>query len=164
VGGRPALLVVSPADESCAAAGGSTSIAASIGGSRDPDSQTAYRMQACLGADADRSDVLTMLHTVRFGRHPASATIHGRLAAVGGPAPGAPRPLPGTVTVRTPTSEITVPVGKDGRYSVEVAPGHYQVEGHSPYYGDNKYLCRAAQPVTAGASAQATANVYCQEA
>jgi hypothetical protein len=162
VDGRAAYIVTSNSD-SCANLGGKTSIEASIGATADPGSRVVYLMQACLGPDADQSDVLTMLRSVRFAAHPPPMTIHGRLLAVGGPAPGAPRPLPGTVTLSTTDSEITVLVDNDGRYSAEVSPGTYEVVGHSPQYGSGTYLCRAAGPVTATADETVDTNVVCQE-
>ena len=77
---------------------------------------------------------------------------------------GAPRPLPGTVTLRTAHSEITLVVGDDGSYSATVPPDSYAVEGRSPPYDDAKALCRAAGPATATAGTTTRADVYCQEA
>ena len=164
VGGRAARISVTAANEFCAGIGGDTSITVAVGSTSNADSHIAFRMDGCLGSDAGKSDVLTMLHTVRFDTHPVTATIDGRLLAVGGPAPGTARPLPGTVIVRTPTSEISVPVGNDGRYSAEVPPGRYEIEGHSPLYGSGKYLCRALKSASPAANETTTANVYCQEA
>jgi hypothetical protein len=161
--GRAAIVSISDADESCAELGGQTSIGASVGGSSDPDSRIAYRMQACIGSDVDRSKVLTMLRTVQFAVHPESAHIVGRLLAVGGPAPGAPRPQPGTVTLRNRDTEITVLAGENGRYSAEVSPGTYEIEGHSPYYGGGKYVCEATGSVRVLANETGSADVYCQE-
>jgi hypothetical protein len=92
-----------------------------------------------------------------------SATIRGRLVAVGGP-PGPARPLIGTVTVSTNGGQPrTVTVGSDGNYSVTVAPGTYQVQGHSPLYQSGKWPCRAQEPADASAGTTTTVNVYCQE-
>ena len=164
VGGRAASISVAAANEFCRGIGGETSIIVAVGLSRSADSHIAFRMDGCLGRDVEQSEVLTMLHTVRFNTHPVTATIEGKLLAVGGPAPGAPRPLPGDVTLRSPGSEITVPVGKGGHYSTEVPPGTYEIEGRSPFYGSGKYLCRALKSATPAANATTTANVYCQEA
>jgi hypothetical protein len=164
VGGRAARISVAAANEFCAGLGGDTSITVAVGSTSNADSHIAFRMDGCLGSDADQSDVRTMLRTVRFATHAATAIIGGRLLAVGGPAPGTAHPLPGTVILRSPGSEITVPVGKTGRYSAEVPPGRYEVDGHSPLYGSGKYSCRALKPVTPAANGTTTANVYCQYA
>jgi hypothetical protein len=97
---------------------------------------------------------------------PASiaATITGRLLAIGGPAQPAGRPLAGTVTVTSNGGKpLTLTVGSSGRYSITVAPGTYQVQGHSPLYQDGKWPCRALKPADAAARTTTTVNVYCQE-
>ena len=78
------------------------------------------------------------------GQAPAEGTLTGHLYGVGGPAPGLPRPWPGTVTLTGPGIRRDIPVGASGSYSVMVSPGTYTVTGHSPLYGSGAVLCRAA--------------------
>lgn len=62
---------------------------------------------------------------------PDKATIRGRLLLVGGPAPGTPRPIAGSVVVREGASVVAViAVEKDGRYSAVLAPGIYRIAGN----------------------------------
>ena len=76
------------------------------------------------------------------GQNPAEGTLTGHLYGVGGPAPGLPRPWPGTVTLTGPGVNRDVPVGASGTYSVTVPAGRYTVTGHS--------LLTAAAPTCAG--------------
>lgn len=96
------------------------------------------------------------------GQGPAEGTITGHLYAVGGPAPGLPRPLPGTVTLTGPGVRRDVPVGAGGAYSVTIPAGRYTVTGHSPLYGSGAYLCRAAGAVIVTSGHTARADVLCQ--
>ena len=93
----------------------------------------------------------------------AAGILTGRLYGVGGPAPGAPRPWPGNVTV---TGGLGVhrdaQVGADGRFSVLVPAGTYTVAGRSPLYQDGAAECRAAGPVTVASGHRAEADVRCQ--
>ncbi len=92
---------------------------------------------------------------------PAHGTLTGHLYGVGGPAPGLPRPWPGTVTVTGPGVHRDVPVGADGSYSVMVPAGKYTVVGHSPLYAG---LCQAAGVVTVTSQHTTKADVLCQMA
>ena len=106
---------------------------------------------ACEGA-ANRSDV-------------GSSTLSGQLLAVGGPAQGTNRALPGTViATNTDTHEHhSVSVGSDGRYSLHLPQGTYTIAGRSPSYGDDAYLCAAQQPIRITAAAPVHADVICEE-
>ena len=60
-------------------------------------------------------------------------TVTGLLVRVGGPAPGSPVPLPGTVVARTPAGgQFTTTTGKNGRFQLSLPPGAYRLTGHSP--------------------------------
>lgn len=100
-----------------------------------------------------------------YAPYGSSATITGRLLAVGGPASVPARPLNGTVTVTQVGGRAThtITVGSDGKYTVHVAPGRYHVQGHSPLYQDGKYPCNALKPADAAAATTTMADVYCQE-
>lgn len=81
---------------------------------------------------------------------------------MGGPAPGAPRPWPGTVTLTGPGVHRAVGVGAGGRYSVRVPAGTYAVTGRSPLYQDGAAVCRAAGPATVTSGHRTEADVLCQ--
>ena len=100
--------------------------------------------------------------TACSGHNRAEGTLAGHLYGVGGPAPGLPRPWPGTVTLAGPGVHRDVPVGASGSYSVTVPAGRYTITGHSPLYGSGTYLCQAtgAAAVTSGHTAKA--DVLCQ--
>lgn len=92
---------------------------------------------------------------------PATAHVRGQLLFVGGPAPGAARPLPGTVTLSGQV-KMTVTIGLGGQYSAALPPGDYRVEGRSPQFGSGAYPCHALSRVTVGPDQTAQADVYCQ--
>ena len=96
------------------------------------------------------------------GPSPADGTVTGHLYGVGGPAPGLPRPWPGTVTLNGSGVHRDVPVGASGTYSVTVPAGRYTVTGHSPRYGSGTYLCRAAGIATVTSGHSTKADVLCQ--
>lgn len=87
--------------------------------------------------------------------------VSGRLEGVGGPAPGAPRPWPGTVTWTGPTHG-TVRVHDDGTFTLSLPPGRYHLTGHSPRYGDGDYLCQARHSLVVRKGAPAHPDVLCQ--
>jgi hypothetical protein len=97
--------------------------------------------------------------------HPmaAAGTLTGHLYGVGGPAPGAPRPWPGTVTVTGGLGvHREVQVGVSGRFSVLVPAGTYAVAGHSPLYQSGTGVCRAAGAATVTSGHRTQADVLCQ--
>jgi hypothetical protein len=93
---------------------------------------------------------------------PADGTLTGHLYGVGGPAPGAPRPWPGTVTVTGPGVRRDVTVGASGAYSVTVPAGTYTVAGRSPLYESGAGVCQAAGSATVTSGRSTKANVLCQ--
>lgn len=92
----------------------------------------------------------------------SDGTLAGHLYGVGGPAPGLPRPWPGTVTLAGPGVHEDVSVGADGSYSVRVPGGRYTVVGRSPLYQSGGALCRATEAATVTSGHTTTANVFCQ--
>jgi hypothetical protein len=97
------------------------------------------------------------------GQHSAAdGTLTGHLYGVGGPAPGLPRPWPGTVTLTGPGVDRDVSVGADGAYSVAVPAGRYTVVGRSPLYESGAALCQAAGVATVTSGHTTTADVLCQ--
>jgi hypothetical protein len=91
--------------------------------------------------------------------------ITGRLEGVGGPAPGAPRPWAGTVTL-TPvdgdgSQTTTVHTDPDGRFSFPVSVGSYTLTGTSPRHYPGG-VCRGAHTVDLREHQTVHANVLCQ--
>lgn len=72
-------------------------------------------------------------------------SVAGMLLRVGGPAPGAPVPLPGQITATAVEggSSVTVSVSKDGQYKIHLPPGAYRFTGTSPLIQDAKMTCSA---------------------
>ena len=73
-------------------------------------------------------------------------TVSGKFVRVGGPAPGSPFPLPGTITARTATDEtFTATAGRDGRFKLSLPPGTYRVTGRSPLMQSGQMICAAKE-------------------
>ena len=87
-----------------------------------------------------------------------TGTITGHLYQVGGPAPGAPTPVPGTVYV---SGEGSVAVGSDGRFSIAVPAGTYTLSGSSPLIEDNAPGCGSRKAVTVEVGVVAKMDVIC---
>jgi hypothetical protein len=103
-----------------------------------------------------------------FNQHPPHVgALHGRFLAVGGPAPGTPRPMSGAGTVsftETHTGQVqTIDVLPDGRFGTPIAPGRYTVAGHISSYGSGHAACAALGPVTVQVNQDVRVDVYCQE-
>jgi hypothetical protein len=93
---------------------------------------------------------------------PAEGTLAGHLYAVGGVAPGAPRPWPGTVTLTGPGVHRDVQVSAAGRFSVLVPAGTYALAGRSPRYQSGTGVCRATGAATVTTGHRTEADVLCQ--
>lgn len=96
------------------------------------------------------------------GHDPAAGSLTGYLYGVGGPAPGSPRPWPGTVTVAGSGIHRDVPVSASGKYTVTVPAGRYTITGHSPFYGGGSYVCSATRVATVTGGHTTRADVLCQ--
>jgi hypothetical protein len=79
----------------------------------------------------------------------ATGRLVGTLEADGGPAPGALRPLRGTVFIATTDGVpvITVHVGIGGKFSTSVPRGSFKVSGRSSQYDGGKEPCAASGKV-----------------
>jgi len=78
------------------------------------------------------------------GNHGHHQTVPGTFVRVGGPAPGSPVPLPGTITARAATGEtFTATAGQDGRFKLSLPPGTYRVTGRSPLMQSGQMICAA---------------------
>jgi hypothetical protein len=76
--------------------------------------------------------------------------VTGSFVAVGGPAPGSTRPLPGQVTAQNSAGhKFTVAVGKSGKFVLWLPAGVYRLTGRSPMFSVNgvEGTCAADQPV-----------------
>jgi len=99
-------------------------------------------------------------------RAASPATLTGRLLWVGGPAPGNSTPRSGTVHVVNADNSVDqmVEAGDDGRWTVHLPPGTYQVRATSPGFGSKTGdvdACSANRAVTVAAGESVTVNVYC---
>ena len=77
-------------------------------------------------------------------------TVTGLLVRVGGPAPGSPVPLPGTVVARNAAGgQFTTTTGNNGRFQLSLPPGTYRLTGHTPeVMGDGQQgLCLAPHAI-----------------
>ncbi len=70
--------------------------------------------------------------------------VPGKFVRVGGPPPGSPVPLPGTIAARAATGEtLTASAGRDGRFTLSLPPGTYRVTGRSPLAQSGQMICAA---------------------
>jgi hypothetical protein len=70
--------------------------------------------------------------------------VPGTFVRVGGPAPGSPVPLPGTITARAVTGQtFTATAGRGGRFTLSLPPGSYHVSGRSPLMQSGQMTCAA---------------------
>ena len=95
------------------------------------------------------------------GNHDNSATVTGRLG-VSGAAHGL-RHISGSITLQRLDGRTvrTVTVDRDGRFTLHVHPGTYQLAGQSAKYQWRPGSCRAYSPTTVVASATSTVDVVC---
>ena len=94
----------------------------------------------------------------------AFGTLKGILEVAGGPSPGSPRPLNGTVSIQSARGEVmTLKVDPDGKFSARVHDGSYTVTGRSPLYGGGKANCESSGSVIVTGGATTRVVVTCQE-
>jgi hypothetical protein len=71
-------------------------------------------------------------------------SVTGKFVRVGGPPPGLPFPLPGTITARAVTGQtFTATAGNNGRFRLSLPPGIYRVTGRSPLMQSGEMTCAA---------------------
>lgn len=108
----------------------------------------AHMRRACCGIVAAVVSVSILTScTDQPGPH---QSVTGLLVRVGGPAPGSPVPLPGTVAARNAAgAQFTTTTGKNGRFRLSLPPGTYRLTGHSPQViGDGQQeLCLAGRTI-----------------
>ena len=74
--------------------------------------------------------------------------VTGILVRVGGPAPGSPVPLPGTVVARNAAGgQFVATTSKNGRFQLSLPLGTYRLTGHSPLMQSGQMLCTAMRAV-----------------
>ena len=84
----------------------------------------------------------------------------GILRAVGGPAGVGPRGLSGTVVFLNRGAKVgSTRTDSDGRFTIRVPVGRYDVIGTSPQYSDGAVTCRAQSVVTVAADGPAPAEI-----
>jgi hypothetical protein len=77
--------------------------------------------------------------------HPTDTrVVTGKLVRVGGPAPGSPVPLPGSIkAVDAAGHAYAAKADRSGRFRLTLPPGVYTVTGHSPLISSGQQLCAA---------------------
>lgn len=71
-------------------------------------------------------------------------TVPGTFVVAGGPPPGSPRPLSGTITARAASGQtFTATAGRNGRFTLSLPPGSYRVTGRSPLMQSGQMICAA---------------------
>lgn len=79
---------------------------------------------------------------------------------MGGPAPGSPRPLPGTVTFTGQNHQtMQTDAGPNGDFSATVPVGHYTVTARNPQYQGGHSDCVVAPPSTVAVASKETTHV-----
>jgi hypothetical protein len=79
------------------------------------------------------------------GRPGYQQAVRGTFVRVGGPPPGSPFPLPGTITARAATGgTFTATADRNGRFTLSLPLGRYHVTGRSPLIGSGHAICAAS--------------------
>jgi hypothetical protein len=121
-----------------------------------------------IGLTGNGMTARTILYSLRaVSSSETLGSVTGSFVAVGGPAPGSPRPLPGQVTAQNSAGhKFTVTVGKGGKFVLWLPAGLYRLTGRSPMFSVNgvEGTCAADQPVRvkAGKKALGGVEVICQ--
>ena len=97
----------------------------------------------------------------RTSRDDDAGTVKGELIRVGGPAPGAPVPLKGTVRFQSGQRVVNVTVGRTGRFEVRLPAGRYTVEGTSSQIQGGSGPCSAPVDVDVSAGEVQEQRVIC---
>ena len=92
-------------------------------------------------ADPGGSDYVLWLGS-SVAPNPPLGIVEGRMAEVGGPAPGLARGIAGTLVATSADGhQITAATAAGGRFSTELPPGSYTIVGRSPQYQNNQFTC-----------------------
>lgn len=77
-------------------------------------------------------------------RRVAEQVVTGKFVRVGGPPPGSPFPLPGTITAWAVTGQtFTATANRNERFTLLLPPGPYHVTGRSPLMQSGQMICGA---------------------
>lgn len=105
---------------------------------------------------------LALLAACSSGAKPVDdGTVAGDFVRVGGPAPGAAVPLRGSLRFTSASHTVTVDVGSDGAYVVQLPAGSYTVEGTSPQIQGGAQPCSAPVVVTVAPGQTLRQQVVC---
>jgi hypothetical protein len=98
--------------------------------------------------------------TPSHGMHPREATVSGKLEAFGSIVP---RPIPGSVTLRSTHGSVRVTVNTDrgGSFIASVVPGRYTVTGQSAKLHWTRGSCTALGTVTVTVAGTSGITVRC---
>jgi hypothetical protein len=113
------------------------------------------------------NSVITFRRLIGHPSEPlAIGTVTGTLEEVGGPAPGAPRAVAGSVQIEpTPTRfdapGVAIETDSRGRFRVDFPPGRYTVAGRSPQYENRGFDCQGGT-ITVRRGETTTVAVDCQ--
>src|SRR5690349_15928565 len=78
-----------------------------------------------------------------------TAEVRGRLVRAGGPAGTPDGPVRGEVLFRGPDGSVArTQVDSGGEFRIQLAPGDYRLEGHSPDVGEGRTLCVTDPAIT----------------
>ena len=91
----------------------------------------------------------------------SQGTVMGDFVRVGGPAPGTAVPLTGTISFVQGSHSLTFPVGRDGRFTVLLPAGRYDVKGTSPQIQDGASTCSRTVHLTVIARRTITQRLVC---
>jgi hypothetical protein len=86
--------------------------------------------------------------SVQQGGTDTHQSVSGMLVRVGGPSPGSPVPLAGTVAASNAAGhEFTAAAARNGHFALSLPAGTYRLTGHSPQVRVNgrEMLCLAQQ-------------------
>ena len=119
----------------------------------------ALALAGCGGSEKQKPDADTSVPPPG----PTAAMVQGTLEMVGGPAPGKPQPVAGTVTITSADGSVTkAVVDESGKYAIGLFPGRYTIRGTSPQINDGKSTCTTEKKtVTLTADKTVTADVVC---
>ena len=161
IAGRPATVIRGAPTDCVPGAGYEVDATVAFGFRASGGMAPRLEVVACAGGpvtDQTRKEIDAMLDTATY-RDVTAATIAGRLVEIGGPAPGSPRAIAGTILVyrtanRSGTPLTTVRTDAHGNFTLIVDPGTYYLAARSG-------RCVSAGPTIAPAGKTTRTDVIC---
>jgi hypothetical protein len=102
-------------------------------------------LAGCAGRPVDQHTADGPVHQQAADGPVYQQAVPGTFMREGGPAPGSPVPLPGTITAHGVTGQtFTATAGPNGRFTLSLPPGSYDVTGRSPLMQSGQAACPAA--------------------